>query len=168
MVGPLFISIGDEEKLNLFLDKNPYIPRDQAFVDDMVEFGAYKAAGFGRFDDTDPDLAKVATRNMGAPDLGGIRGWWNYFNSVIKLSPIPPKQQGQGAGAGGMPEGVLRLGGTFVVSGNDIVYQWNDRIPGDHPNIEEVFQIAQTVAKAATKSPSSSANNSSVINNNGS
>jgi len=160
--------MGDEEKLNLFLDKNPYIPRDQAFVDDMVEFGAYKAAGFGRFDDTDPDLAKVATKNMAAPDLGGIRGWWNYFNSVMKLSPIPPKQQEEGGGgsAGGMPEGVLRLGGTFVVSGNDIVYQWNDRIPGDHPNIEEVFQIAQTVAEAATTSLSSSANNNNNNNNN--
>ena len=31
--GPFFISIGDEVKLNKFLDLNPKVPRDQAFVD---------------------------------------------------------------------------------------------------------------------------------------
>ena len=44
---------------------------------------------------------------------------------------------------GEIPEGVLRLGGTFVVSGNDIVYRWNDTVPGDHPDINNVLNIAQ-------------------------
>ena len=34
--GPFFISIGDEEKLSAFLEKNPSIPREQAFVDDYT------------------------------------------------------------------------------------------------------------------------------------
>ena len=134
--GPIFISIGDEEKLATFLEKNPEIPRDQVLVDDY-SFGAYKAAGFGKFDDTDKEVAKEAMDNMGAPDLG-LKGWWNYMTSVGKVSPIPKDMK-----FGEVPEGVLRLGGTFVVNGNDIFYRWSDRLPGDHPNIDDVIQIAE-------------------------
>ena len=48
---------------------------------------------------------------------------------------------------GEIPEGVLRLGGTFVVSGNDIVYRWSDRLPGDHPDIQQVLDTALASAK---------------------
>mmetsp|Transcript_2036 Transcript_2036/g.4694 ORF Transcript_2036/g.4694 Transcript_2036/m.4694 type:complete len:112 (-) Transcript_2036:358-693(-) len=106
-----------------------------AFVDDdMKGFSAYKTAGFGRFDETDPEVAKQV--ELKAPD--GIN-WWNYMRSVMKVSPIPKDQKLFG---GGVPEGVLRLGGTFVVKGDDIIYRWNDRLPGDHPDIEEVWKIA--------------------------
>lgn len=137
-VGPLFISIGDEEKLNVFLDKNPYIPRDMAFVDGY-DFDAYQAAGFGRFDDPDNKAAaQEAMSNMGAPKLGGIQGWWNYLSVVSKVSPIPSDMK-----FGDVPEGVLRLGGTFVVQGDEIVYRWSDRVPGDHPDISNVIEIAK-------------------------
>lgn len=46
------------------------------------------------------------------------------------------------------PEGVRQVGGTFVVNGNDVVYQWNDRVPGDHPNIDVVMAVAQEAAKS--------------------
>jgi hypothetical protein len=126
IAGPLFISIGDEEKLNVFLDKNPHVPRENAFVDGY-DFAAYQAAGFGKFD---TDKAK---------------GWWNYFTSVGKISPIPKDMK-----FGEIPEGVLRLGGTFVIQGDTIVYQWSDRLPGDHPNVAEVWNIAKEAAAAAT------------------
>jgi hypothetical protein len=144
IAGPLFISIGDEEKLNVFLDKNPFVPRDQAFVDDY-EFGAYNAAGFGRFDEQDKEVAKEAAKNMAAPDLG-LKGFWNYATSVSKISPIPKDMK-----FGDIPEGVLRLGGTFVVQGNKVLYRWSDRLPGDHPDIEEVLKIAKDAsAKSKT------------------
>lgn len=135
--GPLFISIGDEEKLNKFLELNPYVPRDQAFVDGY-DFRAYKDAGFGRFDEQDPQVAKEV--KMTSPKLeGGVKGWWKYMTNVGTLSPIPR----EGIKFGEVPEGVLRLGGTFVVRGDDILYRWNDRLPGDHPVVEDVFEIAQ-------------------------
>lgn len=142
--GPLFISIGDEEKLNVFLDKNPYIPRDQAFVDGY-DFNAYTSAGFGRLDEVDKEEAKKV--KLGAPDIG-ISGWLNYFGTVIKLSPIPPDMK-----FGEIPEGVLRLGGTYVIRDDQIVYRWSDRLPGDHPNIEEVMDIANEAAKKSASSP---------------
>lgn len=136
--GPLFVSIGDEEKLNIFLDKNPSVPRSQAFVDGY-DFSAYEAAGFGRFDEVDKDVAKQAMSNMAAPELeGGIQGWWNYATSAGKLAPIPKDMK-----FGEVPEGVLRLGGTFVVKGDKILYRWSDRVPGDHPDIQEVLEIAK-------------------------
>lgn len=144
--GPFFISIGDEEKLSVFLDKNPDIPREQAFVDDY-SFDAYKAAGFGRFDDTDKDAAKEAMKNMVAPDLG-FGGWWNYMTNVSKLSPVPKDMK-----FGEIPEGVLRLGGTFVVNGNDILYRWSDRVPGDHPDIENVLKIAEEASSSIKSGP---------------
>lgn len=84
--GPIFVTIGDTEKLNQFLDANPFIPKEQAFVDDY-SFDAYKAAGFSRFDQVDKDVAKKI--GMGsAPELG-FGEWINYFTTVGKVSPIP-------------------------------------------------------------------------------
>lgn len=140
--GPIFVSIGDKDKLELYLEKNPYIPRDQVLVDNYSDFAAYKAAGFGRFDEQDKDVIKAAKDNMAAPDLGGWKGAWSYISNVGKLSPIPSDMK-----LGQIPEGVLRLGGTFVVSGNDIVYRWSDRLPGDHPDIDNVWKIAREASK---------------------
>jgi hypothetical protein len=134
IVGPLFVSIGDEEKLRIFLDKNPFIPTEQAFVeDDMKNFNAYTTAGFGRFDEQSPDIAKQA--KLTAPT--GVN-WWSYATCVTKISPIPNDLK-----FGEVPEGVLRLGGTFVIKGDKTLYKWSDRLPGDHPDIKEVLRIAQ-------------------------
>jgi hypothetical protein len=139
IAGPIFISMGDKEKLNLFLEKNPYVPRENALVDDY-SFATYQAAGFGRFDEVDKDVAKEAMKNMKAPTLG-FRGAWDYLTSAGELSPIPKDSRKLE-----FPEGVLRLGGTFVVNGNEIKYRWSDRLPGDHPDIEKVYQIAEDEA----------------------
>eukprot|EP00978_Attheya_sp_CCMP212_P027219 scaffold91019_cov49-Attheya_sp.AAC.2 len=133
--GPIFISIGDSEKLETFLELNPYIPRDKAFVDDY-SFAAYKSAGFGRFDETPKE--DLEGFKMEAPDLGGFGGWMKYMGNVMKLAPVPKDMK-----FGEVPEGVLRLGGTFVVKGDDVVYQWSDKIPGDHPDIPSVIRIAK-------------------------
>jgi len=128
------------------LDKNPEIPRDVVFVDDY-SFGAYKAAGFGKFDDTDKDAAKEAMSNMAAPNLG-FGGWWNYMTNVAKISPVPKDTKF----GDGIPEGVLRLGGTFVVNDDTILYRWSDRVPGDHPDIANVYKIAQDAASSKVAS----------------
>lgn len=107
---------------------------------DGYDFSAYNKAGFGRFDDEfQKEAAKAATKNMKAPELeGGLKGWFNYFSSVAKLAPVPGDFK-----LGEVPEGVLRLGGTFVVSGDKILYRWSDRVPGDHPDINRVVDIAK-------------------------
>lgn len=109
---------------------------------DDYSFGAYKAVGFKSFTDVDKDTVKDV--KITAPDLG-FGQWMSYFGNVMKLSPVNSVKFGE------IPEGVLRLGGTFVVSGNDVKYQWTDRIPGDHPNIEEVLQIAEREALEGEK-----------------
>jgi len=125
------------------------VPKDSAFVDGY-DFDAYKAAGFGRFDEQDEDLAKEAMKNYGAPDMpGGFSGWWNYLTSVGKVSPIPKDMK-----FGEIPEGVLRLGGTFVVKEGEILYRWSDRLPGDHPDINEVYAIAKQAASEKKSVPS--------------
>jgi len=73
---------------------------------------------------------------MKPPDLG-FGQWMGYMGAVGKVSPIPKDMK-----FGQVPEGVLRLGGTFVVKGDDILYQWSDRLPGDHPDISGVVSIA--------------------------
>jgi len=122
---------------------------------DGYDFEAYEAAGFGRFDRQDKDVAKEGTANMSAPDLGGWKGWWNYLSAVSKVSPIPEDQK-----FGEIPEGVLRLGGTFVLSpatseegkaDGEIAYRWSDRIPGDHPAIDEVWNVAKASAAASAE-----------------
>lgn len=131
--GPIFVSIGDVEKMNVFLDQNPNIPPERMFVDDY-SFGAYKAVGFKSFTDVDKDVAKEV--KMTAPDLS-FKQWMGYMGNVGKVSPIPKDMK-----FGEVPEGVLRLGGTFVVKDDDVVYQWSDRLPGDHPDIDKILDFA--------------------------
>lgn len=106
---------------------------------DGYQFKAYESAGFGRFDQGAGKESAKQVKNMSAPDMdGGIVGWWNYLTNVAKLSPLPKDMK-----FGEFPEGVVRLGGTFVVNGDNILYRWSDRLPGDHPNIEQVLNIAK-------------------------
>lgn len=112
------------------MELNKYVPKDQIFVDDY-NFQAYENVGLGSMElgQEMPDDFK-----MTAPDIGGVRAWWKYMTNVMTLSPVPE-------GSKEFPEGVKRLGGTFVIDGNDVVYQWNDRIPGDTPDIEDVMKV---------------------------
>lgn len=134
--GPWLISIGDAEKLDRFLEMNPNIPKSQVFVDDY-QFQAYDTAGFTKKFNDDQN---GNTPRLTAPDLGGIQGWWKYLTNAIALAPI---EKDQPTNFGTIPEGVLRMGGTIVVDGDEIVYQWFDNIPGDHPNLEDVMKIVE-------------------------
>lgn len=108
------------------------------FVDDY-NFDAYKAAGFSRFDQVDKEAVKNI--KMTAPDLGW-KGWLSYFSNVGKVSPIPKDMK-----FGEVPEGVLWTGGTFVVQGNEVIYQWTDTVPGNHPDVNAVVEIAAATNK---------------------
>lgn len=130
VAGPFFISIGDAEKLETFLSVNPDIPGDSCFVDGY-DFDAYKSMGLQNFGPDNPPPKDI---EMKAPDLG-FRGWWNYFSNVMKLSPVPADMK-----FGEIPEGVLRLGATFVVDEDKLIYEYRDKIPGDHPVPTEVIQ----------------------------
>lgn len=136
--GPLFVSIGDSDKLREFLKKNPNIAPESMFVDDY-NFGAYESVGFQSFTDVDKDDAKKI--KLEAPDLS-FSQWMDYFGSVMKISPVPKDMK-----FGEIPEGVLRLGGTFILSGKDVVYQWSDTLPGDHPDIQQVLDRAKEYAE---------------------
>lgn len=88
----MFVSIGDAEKLNAFLDKNPLVPRSSTFVDGY-DFEAYAAVGFESLGaGASPEAeaaAKAAASRMQAPALSGAQ-WWAYLTTVGKVSPIPP------------------------------------------------------------------------------
>jgi hypothetical protein len=139
--GPIFVSIGDEQRLNAFLEKNPNIPRDKIFADGY-DFAAYKEAGFGRFDEKPEEvIEKVEPK---AVQLGGVQGWWTYLTSFAPLAPVTPDMKFPEMFT---PEGLFWVGGTFVVGGNEISYRWDDRIPGDHPDAEDVLLTAKEAAK---------------------
>lgn len=104
------------------------------FVDDY-SFDAYKAAGFGRFDQLDKEDVKDI--KLTAPELG-FGEWINYFSTVGKVTPIP-----EGMKFGEFPEGVAWTGGTFVVQRDQVLYQWTDTVPGNHPVVEDVVKIAK-------------------------
>jgi hypothetical protein len=120
-------------KLSKFLELNPAIPSQSTFVDDY-EFRAYDSAGFGSMKDL--DNSKVKDLKLSAPKLGGFGGWWKYLTNVASISPVEPGKQG-------IPEGVLRLGGTFVVDQDELIYLWKDIIPGDTPDLEEVMKLVE-------------------------
>ena len=75
---------------------------------------------------------------MKAPNLT-FSQWLAYFSSVGSLSPIPKTLK-----FGQVPEGVLRLGGTFGINGDKIVYRYDDGVPGDHPTPLDVINSLVT------------------------
>jgi hypothetical protein len=130
----VFVSVSPtKEKLAKFLELNSEVPRDRIFVDNTKTFEAYKAVGFGNLTDVD----KSTKPEMKPPGFG-FGEWAKYLMNVIALSPIDPNEK-----LTGPPEGVLRLGGTFVLKKNDIVYAWADALPGAHPEPNDVVSAAK-------------------------
>lgn len=124
--------MGDAEMLGKFLELNPSIPPEQMFVDDY-SFAAYNSVTLGSMKDVNAfDSEQMKNVKLSAPRLDGIRGWWKYLSNVGALSPVEK-------GTSGVPEGVFRLGGAFVVRGDEVVYVWRERTPGDHPDLEQVM-----------------------------
>ena len=144
IVGPIYVSIGDEQRLNAFLDKNPDVPRSQMVVDGY-DFDAYKKAGFGRFD----EKPKSVTDNVVPKPirLGGWKGWWTFLTSFAPLAPVTPDMEFPEMLT---PEGLFWVGGTMVVRGDEIVYRWDDRISGDHPDASSVLAIAKDAASGTS------------------
>ena len=124
--GPFFISVGDCEKLRTFLRLNRYISSKKSFVDDG-SLQAYESVGLGCM-----ELGKAIDSTVAAPNLGGLRGWWKYMRNVEELTPIEP-------GSRKFSGGVKQLGGTFIIDGDEVLYEWYDKFPGDTPALEEVL-----------------------------
>ena len=141
--GPIFVSIGDKERLSAFLLKNPEVAPDKFFVDGY-DFAAYKKAGFGRFDEKPKEV--IENVQPKPAKFGGIQGWWTFLTSFIPLAPVTPDMKFP---ENLTPEGLFWVGGTFVVKGDNIVYRWNDRISGDHPEASDVVEIAKSASAAA-------------------
>ncbi|GMH57452.1 hypothetical protein TrRE_jg8932 [Triparma retinervis] len=122
--------------MDLWLDVNPAVPREDAFcvpIDNFQE--TYGAVGLGTMSD---GMKGVKDFKLAPPK--GVNAW-SYLKNVMKLSPVD-------AGAlkfGEIPEGVMRLGGTFVLrrmedGSIEEIYRHEDKVPGDHPSIEEVLK----------------------------
>jgi hypothetical protein len=120
-------------KLSKFLELNPDIPSQLMFVDNY-DFDAYNSVGFGSMKDL--NNSKVKDIQLSAPKLGGFGGWWKYISNVASISPIEPGKQG-------IPEGVLRLGGTFVIDKDKLIYLWKDVVPGNTPDLEDVMKLIE-------------------------
>lgn len=116
----MFISVGTVENLEAFLEKNPNVPRDLAFVETSGDFDAYKAVGFKTF--LENEFQKPRKPEMTAGDM------WTYVRAAGKTAPKVNTL-----------EAVQRVGGTFVLNGSDVVYGWDDQVPGDFPEPEDVL-----------------------------
>lgn len=119
--------------MSKFLDLNPLVPRASLFVDDTANFEAYTSAGFGKIGESKPP----SNVQLKAPNLSA-KTWWRYLTNVASLSPVP-----SGLKFGEVPEGVLRLGGTFVIDGDNVLFAHADSFPGDAPAIADVLRAAR-------------------------
>lgn len=140
--GPIFVSIGDKDRLNAFLLTNPEIAAENFFVDGY-DFEAYKKAGFGRFDEKPKEITDNVKPKPAK--LGGIQGWWTFLTNFMQLAPVTPDMKFP---ENLTPEGLFWVGGTIVIKGDEIVYRWDDRISGDHPEASEIVEIAKKTVAA--------------------
>mmetsp|Transcript_4776 Transcript_4776/g.7262 ORF Transcript_4776/g.7262 Transcript_4776/m.7262 type:complete len:102 (+) Transcript_4776:753-1058(+) len=70
--------------------------------------------------------------------LLGVSTLIQYVTHVLPLAPVEGTLNWLD-----LPEGGLRNGGTLVIQGDNVIYQWSDTIPSDVPDVQEVLQIAQ-------------------------
>jgi len=145
-VGPLFVSIGNPGKLQTFLEKNPTVPQDRIFVDDLETFSGYRSLGFQKFGWN--DIRRHWKTVEFPPKLSSIVQGFQYVTSIPSIGPFVKGQSLR------VPEGGLVMGGTYVIAGNEIVYEWRDKLPGDLPDPRDVLsameeQIAASRTNAA-------------------
>mmetsp|Transcript_34150 Transcript_34150/g.72769 ORF Transcript_34150/g.72769 Transcript_34150/m.72769 type:complete len:150 (-) Transcript_34150:344-793(-) len=141
-MGPIFVSIGTPEKLATFLELNPHVPRESILVDGY-DHRLYKSLGFSRFDKVGINGAKEIDATKLFRFLGlGPGGLWNYATRFLEMAPVEGEVDWSD-----LPEGGLRNGGTLVVKGDDVVYQWSDTIPSDVPDVAEVVRIARDASE---------------------
>ena len=130
IVGPIFITIGESDQLQMFLEKNPKIPKELIFVDQPT-LESYNAMGLGKMFEN-KELTKKGGKNFKAPNLT-FNEWKNYLTSVGKVMPA------------GSNEDVLlkvsKLGATYAINKKNIVYVYEEGVPGDNPDIKEVLAI---------------------------
>jgi len=110
-------------------------------VDDY-DHKLYKALGFSRFDETIQmdragELLGAAPKTLSLVNLG-VNNLWKYVTRFVDMVPTEGNVDWSN-----LPEGGLRNGGTLVVKGENVVYQWSDTVPSDVPNVADVVQIAQ-------------------------
>lgn len=135
IAGPMFISVGQPEQLQKFLDLNEELKDAKALVDDSADFAGYRAAGFNyllgdKMLEEPPDFKP--------PTMGPGR-WFKYLANVISLSPVPKGTDGK-MELGKVPDGVKVLGGTYAIDGNAVKFSHQDMVPGDTPEIEAVLR----------------------------
>lgn len=97
-------------------------------MDNSRTFDLYSAAGFGKIGDTKP-----ADINLKPPGFD-FKQWFDYLSNVATLAPMR-----KGEPVTGVPEGVLRLGGTFVLEGDSVMYAHSEELPGMSPEIKDVL-----------------------------
>lgn len=69
------------------------------------------------------------------PPTMGLGKWLKYLGNVAQLAPTAKADPNPFK----PPEGVLVLGGTYALKGNDVVFAHMDEVPGATPDIEEVL-----------------------------
>jgi len=149
--GPIFVSIGSVDKLNVFLEQNPKVPRDQIFVDDYDHNSYKNTMGFTRFDQITSinQLRGLEFSKLVVPLMGtlGISKLIEYVKKVPALAPTEGDLDWKS-----LPEGGLRNGGTIVLggTGRDVLYRWNDKIPGDVPSPKDVYSEVEKALELVT------------------
>ena len=137
MTGPIFISIGTPDKLETFLQLNPHVSPESILVDDY-DHKLYKNLGFSRFDEVTMDQVKdIDAKKLFSLINLGVGSLWNYATRALEMAPLEGSVDWTD-----LPEGGLRNGGTLVVKGDDVIYQWSDTIPSDVPEIADVVKVA--------------------------
>ena len=77
---------------------------------------------------TTPTTSQSCSREFSFGD------WFKYLTNVAKLAPIREAER--------VPEGVLRLGGTFVLRGEDVAYAHAGASSGAAPDVDDVLAAA--------------------------
>ena len=100
---------------------------------DGYNLGAYNKVGLSNIGEK-ADLSFKGILSLQMPNLS-LTQWKEYLNTVGTLAPYA-----KGDDWWRIPEGVKKLGGVFAIDNNNIVYGYEQGLPGDDPSPDEVVE----------------------------
>ena len=145
MAGPLFISVGQPEQLQQFLEINPELKDAKALILTLplpltlaLALALSPSPSPRPYPEPDPNQAliddsadfagyksvgfnvmlgdkKLETPPDFKPPTMGLGKWASYMRNVASLSPIPKDMK-----FGEVPQGVRVLGGTYALDGDEV------------------------------------------------
>lgn len=99
---------------------------------DQESFQSYNGMGLGKLFDNQ-EKTKLGAKNIKMP-VWSFDQWKTYIIAVKYVAPNGKN----------VIEGVSKLGATYGINGKNIIYIYEEGVPGDNPDINQIVSLLKS------------------------